>query len=214
MCLLALGMAALEQGDCERATTLFEETLHVLRELRDKVGTSYCLLGVAGVASSQGRPVRAARLWGAAEALREASGLHLLSAFQRSHYDYEGHLAAARSLLDEAAWTAAWAEGRAMTPEQAVEYALGTWEPASPAAPEPEEKKRASAGGAPGNPLTRRQQEVTLLVARGLTNRQVAAELMLSEHTVVTHVREILKKLGFHSRTQLAAWVMEQEPLP
>jgi predicted ATPase/DNA-binding SARP family transcriptional activator/DNA-binding CsgD family transcriptional regulator len=209
MCLCSLGLTALEQGDSERAAALLEDALRVLRELRDKVGTLYCLLGAAGVASSRGQPARAARLWGATEAMRETIGL-TLSPFHSSHYDYEGHLAAARSLLDEAAWEAAWADGRAMTPEQAIEYALGTGgEPPTVSAPQQE----PSVGGHPVI-LTRREREVAALVAQGLSNRRIAEELVLSEHTVATHVREILKKSGFHSRAQIAARATEQQPLP
>jgi DNA-binding NarL/FixJ family response regulator len=129
----------------------------------------------------------------------------------RDHYDYEGYLAAARSGLGEATFDAAWSEGRTMSPEQAIEYALGTEEWAPHADLEPE--KRSPSRGSP-DVLTRRQQEVAHLVAQGLTNRQVAAELTLSEHTVATHVREILKKLDFQSRTQLAAWIAGQESHP
>jgi DNA-binding NarL/FixJ family response regulator len=52
--------------------------------------------------------------------------------------------------------------------------------------------------------------EVVLLVARGLTNRRVALELAISERTVENHVRKILKKLGFRSRVQIAAWVAQR----
>jgi non-specific serine/threonine protein kinase len=87
---------------------------------------------------------------------------------------------------------------------------VGAEEQALPAAPEPEE--RAPAGGS-SDTLTRRQGEVALLVAQEFTNRQVAAELMLSERTVATHVHEILKKLGLQSSAELAAGTTEQEPL-
>ena len=93
-----------------------------------------------------------------------------------------------------------------MSPEQAVEYALGAGEPA------PAEPGEESPDGEPLDALTPRQQEVALLVAQGLTNRQVAAEFTLSEYTVATHVRDI-KKLGLQSRTELAAWVTEQDPI-
>jgi non-specific serine/threonine protein kinase len=122
-----------------------------------------------------------------------------------SHFElafYEQHLASARSSLDERTWAAAWSEGRAMSAEQAIEYALseeehdhapssGLTAPKQPTAGEPIEK------------LTRREREVALLVARGLTNRQIALELSISEHTVANHVRKILKKLGLHSRAQI-----------
>jgi DNA-binding NarL/FixJ family response regulator len=59
--------------------------------------------------------------------------------------------------------------------------------------------------------LTTREVEVLRLVAQGLTNRQIASELVISEHTAATHVRRILKKLDLHSRSQLAAWVHHGE---
>jgi len=209
MCIISLGMAALEHGDYERAAGLLEEGLRPLRRLRDKTGIAYGLLALAGVAGLRGEPARAARLWGAAEALREAIGLPLAD-FDHSHYDYENRLAVARAQLNEATWEAAWAEGKAMKPEEAVEYALSDEELAPSIVP-PSKQPPASK---PTSELTRREREVAVLVASGLTNRQVAAELVLSEHTVTTHVREIFKKLGFHSRAQIACWVVEQQPLP
>jgi len=62
--------------------------------------------------------------------------------------------------------------------------------------------------------LTWREQEVAALVARGLTNRRIAAELHISEHTAATHVRRILRKLGLRSRSELAAWIAEREARP
>jgi len=59
------------------------------------------------------------------------------------------------------------------------------------------------------NPLSPREREVAGLVARGLTNRQIADKLMIGERTVDTHVQGILAKLGFESRTQIAAWAVE-----
>jgi predicted ATPase/DNA-binding SARP family transcriptional activator/DNA-binding CsgD family transcriptional regulator len=208
ICLNSMGLAALDEGDYERAAALLEESLHVLRELRDKVGTIYCLLGVAGVASSQGRPARAARLWGAAEALQEDVGL-LLSPFHHSHYDYEGHLATARSLLDEAAWQAAWAQGRAMTPEQAIEYALGTEEPPTVPTVLAAQQEPPVASRQPVV-LSRREQEVALLIGRGLANRRIAEELGISKRTVDNHVAKILRKLGLSSRSQVAESIRTQ----
>jgi len=60
--------------------------------------------------------------------------------------------------------------------------------------------------------LTRRETEVTRLVADGLTNREIAQRLVLSVRTVETHIDRVLGKLDFHSRTQLAAWVFQQPP--
>jgi non-specific serine/threonine protein kinase len=146
--------------------------------------------------------VRAARLWGAAEALLKAIEVTAyVYAPDRSHY--QSQVTAARAQIDDdAAWETAWAEGRAMTPEQAVEYATSGEEPTPLTAPVPEKPPTSS--------LTRREREVAILVARELTNRQIASELTLSERTVETHVRNILSKLGLRSRAQLAPWLTEQ----
>ena len=91
-----------------------------------------------------------------------------------------------------------------MSPEQAVEYALGAEEPARPEtsknSPRVPTYKVPAADG-----LTRREREVALLAARGLTNRRIARELSISEHTAANHVRSILKKLGLRSRAQISS---------
>lgn len=69
------------------------------------------------------------------------------------------------------------------------------------------EQLAASLAGQATGPLTRREQEITVLVAQGLTNRQIAATLHISDRTAETHVQHILGKLGFTNRTQIAAWV-------
>ena len=93
------------------------------------------------------------------------------------------------------------AEGRQMSLAEAVAYAL---------ADEPEEAGR----GGPRPTLTKRELEVATLVARGLTNRSIASQLYLSVRTVDTHVDHVLTKLGFSTRTQLAAWAYESGLLP
>ena len=61
--------------------------------------------------------------------------------------------------------------------------------------------------GAATDPLSPRERQVAILVGRGHTNRQVSADLVISEGTVATHVQHILAKLELHSRAQIAAWV-------
>ncbi len=90
-----------------------------------------------------------------------------------------------------------------MVPEQAIEYALSAEEPVvSPTV------ARRSGGGSTA--LTPREEEVAVLVSRGLTNRQIASELSISEHTVATHIAKILKRLDLSSRSRLSAWVAER----
>ncbi len=93
---------------------------------------------------------------------------------------------------------------------EAIEYALYGERPA-PRASHPV-ARQPPAGGRPVV-LTRREQEVAALVARGLTNRQIASELTISEHTVANHVAKILRKLGLRSRSQIGTW-MGQQQLP
>ena len=112
-----LAWAALVRGDHERARALHEETLALCRELGDRLIGSESMEGLACAAAARGEAERSARLFGAAEALgyQQAPAERALR---------EPYLAAARSMLEEAAWEAAWAEGRAMTFEEAVAYAL------------------------------------------------------------------------------------------
>jgi DNA-binding NarL/FixJ family response regulator len=91
-----------------------------------------------------------------------------------------------------------------MSPEDAIEYALSKGEErdAPTLVPMPEQPPPADE---PSERLTTREQEVALLVGRGLTNRQIARELSISEHTAANHVGKILKKLGLRSRTQISS---------
>jgi DNA-binding NarL/FixJ family response regulator len=90
--------------------------------------------------------------------------------------------------------------------EETVEYALSDKKRPSPLVPMPEEPSAAQ----PPVVLTRREREVAELVGRGLTNRQIASELVLSEHTVHRHVASILKKLDLHSRAQVVSYLAER----
>ncbi len=116
-----IGAAAFRQGDYTRCRQCLLEGLALQRTLGDKKGTADCLELLAWSEAIQGLASRAARLFGAAEALREQIGIPL-QPIERD--DYERAVGAARTQLDEAAFSAAWAEGRALALEQAIEYAL------------------------------------------------------------------------------------------
>jgi DNA-binding NarL/FixJ family response regulator len=195
--LYTLAILARTEGKDEHARNLFEESLRLSAELGNEADVAHCLEGLASMYGAEGRIVRAARLWGAEEAVLEK--------LEEAVYTYlpdralhRGQVAAARSQLDEATWTAAWTEGRMMSLEQAVEYALEREPPGSdPAAPEPH-----LAG------LSAREVDVLRLVATGLTNAEVAERLFLSSRTVDWHMGSIYRKLEIHSRaeaTRLAA---------
>ncbi len=109
------------QGDHARATRLARESLRILQGQMIKASVVVSLALLGGLAGSGKRPKRALRLFAAAETLRDAIGFHFYHADQVAH---DRDLAAARAQLDEATCAAAWAEGRAMTLEQAIAYAL------------------------------------------------------------------------------------------
>ena len=89
---------------------------------------------------------------------------------------------------------------------QAVEYALAAAESLLTAAPEAPAGDRRPAG------LTERELEVAALVARGLTSREIAERLVISERTADTHVDHIRDKLGLHSRWQIVNWANGHGP--
>jgi non-specific serine/threonine protein kinase len=120
--------------------------------------------------------------------------------------DLEGRLERCRAAVGEAAATAAWMAGRALTPEQAIAEALAKArsQPPEPAIrPEPEAID-------PLAPLSEGEAAVAELILGGHTNREIGAELAISERTVERHVANILNKLGLASRAQVAAWVVER----
>jgi non-specific serine/threonine protein kinase len=209
LCLVNLGLMAAAAGHYVQATALLEELMHLSREVDDKLTNMYSFFGLACVADSEGHTARAARLWGISEAILETAGLQLPPS-THSVMKYESRLVRARSALGEAAFEEAWAQGKAMTSQEAVEYALSKEETDPHTTAEPEEPP----AGEPTGELTHREQEVAVLVAQDFTNRQIAVELGISERTVATHIRNMLKKLGLHSRTQITTWFTEHRPLP
>jgi predicted ATPase/DNA-binding CsgD family transcriptional regulator len=202
VCCATMGFVALRGDDLERAEALFREALASLREVGDRAATLHCLTGEASALALRGDAARAARLWGAAEALGEAASVSLMPVIE-SRYDHEVHVAAARSRLGEEAFGAAWSEGRATTPERAVEYALQT-----PPLPEQAEAPPAYPAG-----LSAREAEVLRLVARGMTNAQVAGELYISTRTVNAHLGSVYHKIGSSTRAEATRFALEHELL-
>jgi predicted ATPase/DNA-binding SARP family transcriptional activator/DNA-binding CsgD family transcriptional regulator len=200
-----MGLLTVFSGDeHDLAEGFLKEALVLSRELGSWADGAYCLEGFAGLAGAKAQGGRAARLWGAAEALRKTIGAPLSS---EGHLYFERSMVAARVQLGEAAWEAALAEGRAMKLEEAVEYALSEDDSSMIASRTPEQ---TSTTAPRPSALTRREREVAKLLARDLTNRQIAEELVLSERTVENHVSNILKKLKLSSRSEVAAWVEAQ----
>ena len=198
--LRGLGVLAVRQGDASTALERYTECLELCRRVRTPGIIAECLEGLGRTASLRGEHERAAVLFGAAAALFQRLGGRLpLWADEAEH---DRHIAAARAGLDPSAFAAAHDRGRAMTVDQAFDFALAV---ASPG-------RAGRDGGA--ETLTAREREVASLIAQGRTNRQIAAKLVITERTAETHVQNILNKLGFSSRAQIAAWTASASTAP
>jgi predicted ATPase/DNA-binding CsgD family transcriptional regulator len=193
-----LGRIARIQGDYRRAASLYDESLILYEELVGKLGIAHALEGMAALRTACGQPEPATRFWAAAEALREEIGAPLENVERTKH---EALIATARKALGEAAFANAWAEGRKLTPDQALE----AWRMLGAASvPEPIETPARLAG------LTAGEAQVLRLVASGMTNARVAEELYLSRRTVEAHLRSIYRKLGVASRTEATRQAMDR----
>jgi ATP/maltotriose-dependent transcriptional regulator MalT len=188
------------QADYATARIHYEEGLTLARKVDDKGYTASYLEGLADVVAAQGEPPWAAQLWGAAEALRETIGAPIPPVFRPT---YERSVTAARAQLGEKPFAAAWAQGRTMTLEQAV--AMLHQDSLSEPAPETLHAPQPSTS----TDLTAREIEVLRLLATGLSNAQIAEELVVSLLTVKAHLRSIYSKLGVTSRVAATLYALE-----
>ncbi len=158
------------------------------------------------MAAAQGLPTWAALLWGTAEPLRESRSVVIPQAL------YERMVAVVRGQLGEPAFEEARARGRTMTPAQALasHEAFSSQIPQQAQA-EPEVTPTIPAQHSPSpNGLTAREVEVLRLVAQGLSDAQVADQLVISPRTVNWHLISIYRKLGVSSRAAATRYAIEQ----
>jgi predicted ATPase/DNA-binding CsgD family transcriptional regulator len=223
-CLAGVGWVALTRGDLDLAQARLAEGLRLNQACGQRLGIARGLEAFAALAAARQQPERAARLAGAACQLRESLG-QPAGIGSRA----EKMLELARDRLGASTAAALFAEGREMTADDAVGYALdpqpdtpgprplglpgypGTRDAGGPAEPAWADPARHTAARSAA-PLTAREHEIVLLIVRGLSNRQIADELVISPATVARHVANILAKLGFSSRTQVASWAARHEP--
>jgi predicted ATPase/DNA-binding CsgD family transcriptional regulator len=200
-----LARVEVHRGNLEVAYDLYVEGLEEAIRINSKLNIAVCLESMANILVIWREPVRAVKLWGTAEALREVIAAPIWSVERPS---YERSVAVARNLLRAAAFTAAWAEGRTMRPEQILVIEKSRKMPSTiPAGylslPAIKTQARFPAR------LTRREVEVLRLLTRGLTSAQIAAQLVISLPTVNTHVGSIYTKLGVSSRAAATRYAVE-----
>ena len=192
-----LAHAHLHQGDLTQAHKYFCESLSMQQEQDNVQGIAECLIGFGAMASVAGLPAQAARLLTAAVAL---GGKTVLVQWPAERMEYEYYLSAVRAQLTEQELEDAQAQGRMLTTEQAIVYALSL--PLVP--PFRASKVRDEVGR-----LTEREREIVALIGQGMTNGEIAAQLVLSKRTVEKHVANILSKLELTSRAQIVRWALE-----
>ncbi|WP_077043755.1 ATP-binding protein [Rhodococcus sp. MTM3W5.2] len=193
----ALGLA-LWEADPPRAAGLLEQGLRLSRSADDMLAAAMCVETLAWIASAENRARRAALLLGAVETMWAAVGSAGVVArtLQAHHAECEQQT---RRALGDRGYEGAVREGAGWSPEEAIAFALDEL-------PESEEGQPSGSLSA----LTQRERQVAALVAQGLTNKAIAAQLVISQRTVQGHVEQILAKLGFASRIQVVAWMVEQ----
>ena len=197
----SLGYIASLQGDTKLAAAWYREGLSLAQEIGDETQVGWHLVGLAGVAAAEGQPVRAARLYGAAETRLNVN----VSMNDVERADYTRTVESVRSKLGEKIFTAAWAEGRSMTPEQALA--------APEKAPAPVPHTPVSPPAAPTYPdgLTAREVEVLRLLAAGKTVAEIAERLVISPRTVTTHITTIYRKIQVSTRSAATRYAIEHK---
>ncbi|MFI7132705.1 ATP-binding protein [Nonomuraea sp. NPDC050153] len=196
--MMALGVQVWRQGDLERATELEKQSLGFNRALGDPLGVGVNIEVLAWIAAGQGRHQRAARLLGVLETMWNCAGAPLSGFGHLARYHQECE-AAMREALGEAAFETAVRRGARMPLEEALACAL-----------EEDRPEQAAERQGQAAPLTRREREIAELVAQGMTNKEIAASLVIAQRTAEGHIEHILAKLGFSSRAQIAVWVGER----
>ena len=137
--------------------------------------------------------------------MQEAYGVHL-TPDNPLYHRLRGPPGRRAPQLDEEAWSGAWEEGKAMPLERAIEYALSEEERSGSLPPRAGEEQPLTVNRRNAHPPRARGRGSSS--ARGLTNRGISSELSISEHTVDTHVRNVLKKLGLNSRARIGSELM------
>jgi predicted ATPase/DNA-binding CsgD family transcriptional regulator/DNA-binding XRE family transcriptional regulator len=195
--LWALGMATAGQSRYDEANAHHKHALSIFHEVGDRYFMGVCFIGLAQVAMAGGRPRDAVCLLAADSAMMTGMGAPRWPSVRPY---IQQTLDQARLALSDSVFEQAWSAGEALTVDQAVALGMAVRDP-----------HRVTDGtrteSNPASPLTVRQVAIARGIARGLTNKQIAAELVIAEGTADRHVANILERLGFASRAQIAAWV-------
>jgi predicted ATPase/DNA-binding CsgD family transcriptional regulator len=206
--LAGIGWVCLASLDLPTAAASLSESLELCMATGQRLGIARGLEAFAALAVVQRDDVTAVRLEGASEVLREAVD-PARSGSARGRLG--ALLSAAHQRLGPARTASLQAEGKRLSMHEAVRYALSSASAVSPAPPPADwTGQNAVVPPVPMSVLTAREQQIALLITRGLSNRAIADELVISPATAARHVANILGKLGLSSRAQVAAWTADR----
>ncbi|MFG1614277.1 LuxR C-terminal-related transcriptional regulator [Nonomuraea wenchangensis] len=200
-CLAHGGRVAAMLGEFAVARRRLAASLALSRETGQRQGVARCLMGLSVLAECEGDLEGALPAAAAAAALRESIGQ------QHATLRIEELLGRARGRLGEGRTAALWSRGRVMGPDDAARRVLEGERQPRREPPVPVEPVRRPL-------LTAREREIAGLLTRGLSNRAIAGELVISPATVARHIANIMEKLGYTSRAQIAVWAAEQASGP
>ncbi|MFC7362499.1 ATP-binding protein [Nocardioides astragali] len=203
--LWSVGVAQWRAGNYGRAIRSLRECVRLFQPMHDLTGISFGVQALSWCAAFSAPDEAAARLLGCSQAVWRTSGAKVdetnaYGAFDKRSEDQ------VREALGSERYEEAFAEGAAYSFEQAVSLALGEGLDAA-GGDEAARRRVPSVSGL----LTRREREIAELLAEGLSNKEIAARLVISQRTVETHVDHVLGKLAITSRAQVASWVAEQQ---
>lgn len=201
--LVVRGLACWMRGDPNAAVADLRESIGFKARLNDLFGLGVAVEVLAWSYVSLGEHAQAARLFGVLERIWPLVGIPLLGSQQLLDYRKKAE-GEARAALGESAFGEIFAETAKLPLEQGLAMTIRGKTRSAPAA-RPEARRQR-----PGWPLTRRELQVAEAVAEGMSNKAIAAQLVISQRTAETHVEHILTKLDFGSRTQIATWVAAQ----
>lgn len=199
--LWSVGIQQWRVGLFDQATSTLRESVRLFMTMHDLTGVSFGVQALSWCAAFRSPDAAAARLMGASQAVWRTSGAKVDETNAYGMFDQRSAQKVREAVGDEEL-DAAFAEGAAYSFEQAVTLALGEQDTG-------EHRRGAHAGTASPDVLTRREHEIAHLLAEGLSNKDVATRLVISQRTVESHVDHILSKLGMTSRAQVASWVAE-----
>jgi DNA-binding CsgD family transcriptional regulator len=197
--LMHAGAMAAQRGDIEEALEMSKASLRLKRTLVNPIGVAHIEEVLASVAARQGKYDRVATLLGAAASEREQVGA-VQSRFPSFVPDIGAVREKARSALGSDSFNRAFDRGVVRSHDEGIAWALDDLSSSQPSKAVEQRKDVPR--------LTPREREVAALVARGLSDREIASELVVARRTAEGHVQRILVKLGLTSRTQLAAWYL------